>query len=86
MFLKNTSRDQLLQKAYYSSQCVGEGGGYLPAGYLPARQISTQGSKLKKSLGHLLATNWRNIVARCKFSVASLYNQNNVQVLLVESV
>ena len=27
-----------------------------------------------------------NIVARCKFSVASLYNQNNVQVLLVESV
>ena len=26
-----------------------------------------QGSKLKKSLGRLLATNWRNIVARCKF-------------------
>ena len=25
----------------YSSQCVGESGGYLPAGYLPARQIST---------------------------------------------
>ena len=26
-----------------------------------------QGSKLKKSLGGLLATNWRNIVARCEF-------------------
>ena len=37
-----------------------------------------QGSKLKKSLGCLLATTWRNIVA-------SLYNQNNVQVPLVES-
>ena len=45
-----------------------------------------QGSKLKKWLGRLLATNWRNIVARCKFSVASFYNQNNVQVPLVESV
>ena len=33
----------------------------------------TQGSKLKKSSGRLLATNWRNIVARCKFLVASLY-------------
>ena len=36
-----------------------------------------QGSKLKKSSGRLLATNWRNIVARCKFSVASLYNVND---------
>ena len=45
-----------------------------------------QSSKLKKWLGHLLATNWRNIVARCKFSVASLYGQNNFQVPLVESV
>ena len=45
-----------------------------------------QGSKLKKSLGRFLATNWRNIVARCKFSVTSLYNQNNFQVPLVESV
>ena len=45
--------------------------------------ICEQGSKLKKSLGRLLATNWRNIVARCKFSVASLCN---VQVPLVESV
>ena len=48
--------------------------------------IIIQGSKLKKLLGRLLATNWRNIVARCKFSVASLYNQNNFQVPLVESV
>ena len=36
-----------------------------------------QGSKLKKSSGRLLATNWRNIVARCKFLVASLYNVND---------
>ena len=36
-----------------------------------------QGSKLKKSSGRLLATNWRNIVARCKFLVASSYNVNN---------
>lgn len=42
------------------------------------------GSKLKKSLGRLLATSWRNIVARSKFLVASLYKQNNVQVPLVE--
>ena len=45
-----------------------------------------QGSKLKKSLGRLLVTNSRNIVARCKFSVASLYNQINFQVPLAESV
>ena len=32
-----------------------------------------QGSKLKKSSGRLLATNWRNVIARCKFLVASLY-------------
>ena len=30
----------------------------------------------KKSPRRLLATNWRNIVARCKFLVASLYNVN----------
>ena len=36
-----------------------------------------QGSKLKKSTGRLLATNWRNIVARCKFLVASSYNVND---------
>ena len=48
--------------------------------------LKSQGSKLKKSLGRLLATNWRNIVAKCKFSVANFYNQNNVQVPLVESV
>ena len=45
-----------------------------------------QGSKLKKKLGRLLATNWRILVARCKFQVASLCNQNNIWVLLVESV
>ena len=36
-----------------------------------------QGSKSKKSLGRLLATNWRNIVVRCKFLLASLYNVND---------
>ena len=36
-----------------------------------------QGSKLKKSSGRLLATNWRNIVARCKFLVTSSYNVND---------
>ena len=35
-----------------------------------------QGSKLKKSSGRLLATNWRNVVARYKFLVASLYDVN----------
>ena len=36
-----------------------------------------QGSKLKKSPSRLLVTNWRNIVARCKFLVTSLYNVND---------
>ena len=36
-----------------------------------------QGSKLKKSWGYLLATNQRNIVTRCKFLVASLFNVND---------
>ena len=36
-----------------------------------------QGLKLKKSSVCLLTTNWRNIVARCKFVVASLYNVND---------
>ena len=47
-----------------------------------------QGSKLKKLLSRLLATNWRILVARCKFQVASLCNLNNynVRVPLVESV
>ena len=35
-----------------------------------------QGSKLKKSSGCLLATNWRNIVARYKLLVTSYYNVN----------
>ena len=34
-------------------------------------------AKLKKSSGFLLATNWSNIVARCKFLVASLYKVND---------
>ena len=36
------------------------------------KHIKKQGSKLKKSSGRLLATNRRNVVARCKFLVASL--------------
>ena len=36
-----------------------------------------QGSKLKKSSSRLLTTNCRNIVARCKFLVGSLYNVND---------
>ena len=37
-----------------------------------------QGSKLKTSSGLLLVTNWRNIVAKCKLLVTSLYNVNGV--------
>ena len=40
-------------------------------------ELIIQGSKLRKSSGHLLATYWRNIVARCKFLVASLYIAND---------
>ena len=47
--------------------------------------LTIQGSKLKKSLGCLLVTNWRILVARCKFHVTSLCNPN-VRVLFVESV
>ena len=36
-----------------------------------------QASKLKKSSIRLLTTNRRNIVARCKFLVGSLYNVND---------
>ena len=39
----------------------------IPLKYKQAFKIGFQGSKLKKSLGRLLATNWRNIVARCEF-------------------
>ena len=35
------------------------------------------GSKLKKSSGRLFATNWRNVVASCKFLVAILYDVND---------
>ena len=34
----------------------------------------------------LLATNWRNIVARCKFLVASLYNVNDTIHSMVISI
>ena len=44
---------------------------------IPSLPASEQGSKLKKSSGRLLATNWRHIVARCKFLVASFYNVND---------
>ena len=62
------------------------GGGY--SLYWPTQggytQIATsQGSKLKKSSGRLLATNWRNIVARCKFLVTCLYNVNNLMTQLI---
>ena len=43
----------------------------------PSKVLFVQGSKLKKSSGRLLATNWRNIVAKCKFLVASLCNGND---------
>ena len=36
-----------------------------------------QGSRLKKSSGRLLVTNWRNIVGSCTFLVATLYNVND---------
>ena len=45
-----------------------------------------QCSKLKKSSGHLLATNWRNIVGRCKFLVASLYILNDAANTMAQSI
>ena len=47
---------------------------------------SSRASKLKKSSGHLLATNWRNIVTRCKFFVASLYNVNDAALSMAPSI
>ena len=52
----------------------------------PAKNNNNQGSKLKKSSGRLLATNWRNIITRCKFLVASLYNVNDAAHSLVRSI
>ena len=46
-------------------------------GSVPSVSKLKQGSKLNKSSGRLLVTNWRNIVARWKFLVASLYNVND---------
>ena len=46
-------------------------------GSVPSVSKLKQGSKLKKSSGRLFATNWRNIVATCKFLIASLYNVND---------
>ena len=40
-------------------------------------QCIKQGLKLTKFSGRLFATTWRNIVARCKFLVASLYSVND---------
>ena len=45
-----------------------------------------KGSKLKKSSGCLLATNWRNIVNRCKFLVASLCIVNDVAYSMAQSI
>ena len=45
-----------------------------------------KGLKLKKSSGRLLATNWRNIVTKCKFLVASLYNVNDTTHSMVRSI
>ena len=45
------------------------------------------GLKIKKILRlPLLVTNWRNIVARCKFLVASLYNVNDAAHSMVQSI
>ena len=47
---------------------------------LPATQANVTrhaGLEIKKSSGCLLANNWRNIVARCKFLVSSFYNVND---------
>ena len=44
--------------------------------------VAIQGSKLEKSS----VTNWRNIVARCKFLVASLYNVNDAAHSMARSV
>ena len=38
---------------------------------------TNRGLKLKKFSRRLLTTNWRNIFARCKPLVASLYNVND---------
>ena len=45
-----------------------------------------KGLKLKKSSGRLLATNWRNIVTKCKFLVASLYNVNDTTHSMARSI
>ena len=45
-----------------------------------------EGSKLKKSSGCLLATNWRNIFNRCKFLVASLCIVNDVAYSMARSI
>ena len=42
---------------------------------LHTKSLSWSGLEIKKILRW---TNWRNIVARCKFLVASLYNVNDV--------
>ena len=44
------------------------------------------GLKIKKSSGHLLVTNWRNLVARCKFLVVSLHNVYDAAHSMVQSI
>ena len=48
--------------------------------------MSLQGSKLKKSSGCLLVTNWRNIAATCKFSVASFHHVNYTAHSMAQSI
>ena len=45
-----------------------------------------QGLKLKKSSGHLLAINWKNIVPIGKFLVTSLYNVNDAAHSVMKSI
>ena len=60
-------RRHLKERGVYSYNC----------NKLNKSNMLSQGSKLKKSSGCLLATNWRNIVTRCKFLVPSLYHVND---------
>ena len=48
--------------------------------------FTVAGLKIKNPSGHLLATNWTNIVARCKFLVASLYNVNDAAHSMARSI
>ena len=56
------------------------------SGIIVKKNYPMQGSKLKIASGRLLATNGRNIVARCKFLVASLYNVNDAAHSMARSI